>query len=73
MHAGSLRGVAEGRYHVYVKLDGKWVWYFAVEAPDADEAQQRATLFLKPQHRDKPTRLEPETAPGVHKPPQPHA
>jgi hypothetical protein len=50
----------KGRYHLYVKTDGKWEWVAGVEASDHRRAFQAAMLILRPQHYDKQIRLEQE-------------
>lgn len=59
------------RYHLYVKVEGKWQWVSTIEARDHRQAFSSAMLTLKPEHYDKPIRLEQEEAPGVDTPPQP--
>ena len=58
-------------YHLYAKVDGKWQWQCAVEGADHAAALKNATLALKPEHYDKPIRLEQEESLGMNTPPEP--
>jgi hypothetical protein len=45
-------------YQLYVKVDGRWVWLSDVKAQTHPEALRQAIGALKPEHYDKPIRLE---------------
>jgi hypothetical protein len=48
------------RYHLYVKVQGRWEWVRTIEAENHTEAFRRAMHNLEPEHYDKPIRLEQE-------------
>ena len=52
------------RYHLYVKIEGRWQHVRAIEAANHAEAFRSAMHMLAPMHYDKPIRLEQEETPG---------
>ncbi len=59
MRGGARLGALNRRtYQLYVKLDGRWTWLCDIEADSHAKAFQEAMLCLKPEHYDKPIRLE---------------
>ncbi len=56
MYPAPLNGT--NRYQLYAQVDGRWVWLCDIHASTHSVAFQKAMLFLKPEHYDKPIRLE---------------
>ena len=52
------------RYHLYVKLEGRWQWVRTIEAASHAEAFRSAMHMLDPEYYGKPIRLEQEETPG---------
>jgi hypothetical protein len=58
-------------YNLYVSIDGRWEFVAEVRARSHSEAFRAAMLALRPEHYDKPVKLEqPAIAPPI--PPPPH-
>lgn len=55
-------------YQLHVKLDGRWQWLCDIEAESHSDAFRQAVLCLKPEHYDKPIRLEQVMGAGERKP-----
>ena len=51
-------------YVLYVKVDGQWQRAGAIHAKDHAAALRRAIAQLKPEHYDKPIRVEQEEGQG---------
>ena len=53
------------RYHLYVRIDGRWQHVHAIEAVSHADAFRSAMLALAPEHYDMPILLEQEETPGA--------
>jgi hypothetical protein len=45
-------------YQLYVKVAGRWTWLCDIQAATHADAFRDAMLCLKPEHYDKPIKLE---------------
>lgn len=50
------------RYHLYAKIEGKWVWQVDVQAASHADGMRLAIAWLKPEHDSFPIRLEQDDA-----------
>ncbi len=59
------RPVRDGgnRYHLYARVDGIWVWQFAVDAASHGEGLSQAIARLTPNHNGSPIRMEQDESP----------
>ncbi len=51
-------------YQLYVQLEGRWEWICDIQASSHSVAFRKAMLCLKPEHYDKPIRLEQAAPPA---------
>jgi hypothetical protein len=56
-------------YNLYVSIDGRWEFAFEVRAKSHSEAFRQAMMALRPEHYDKPIKLEQAVAAAPQPPP----
>jgi hypothetical protein len=56
---------AYNRYHLYARLEGKWMWQCDVRAANHGDALRQAIGCLRPEHDVLPIRLEQDETPAA--------
>jgi hypothetical protein len=54
-------------YQIYVKVDGRWVWQYDVEAESHVDGLRSVAAISDPAHESKPIRVE-QVAPAPRRP-----